>query len=107
GAWIALVAGFGGMRDHDGVLIFAPRLPDGLTRLAFTITHRGRRLRVETDGREATYSVTDHEGWLDLTHHGEPLRVHSPQSVTRPVPPASHRPPPSQPPGRAPRRRGR
>ena len=107
GAWIALVAGFGGMRDHDGVLIFAPRLPDGLTRLAFTITHRGRRLRVETDGREATYSVTDHEGWLDLRHHGEPLRVHSRQSVTRPVPPVPHRPPPSQPPGRPPRRRRR
>ena len=27
GAWIAAVAGFGGMRDHDGELTFAPRLP--------------------------------------------------------------------------------
>ena len=27
GAWIAAVAGFGGMRDHDGKLTFAPRLP--------------------------------------------------------------------------------
>ena len=27
GAWIALVAGFGGMRDHGGRLTFAPRLP--------------------------------------------------------------------------------
>ena len=27
GAWIAVVAGFGGMRDHDGALSFAPRLP--------------------------------------------------------------------------------
>ena len=29
GAWIAAVAGFGGMRDHDGKLTFAPRLPPG------------------------------------------------------------------------------
>jgi hypothetical protein len=89
GAWIALVAGFGGMRDHDGVLIFAPRLPAGLTRLAFTITHLGRRLRVETDGAQATYSVTDHEGWLDLVHHGEALQVHPNRPVTRPVPGSS------------------
>ena len=27
GAWIVAVAGFGGMRDHDGSLTFAPRLP--------------------------------------------------------------------------------
>ena len=30
GTWIAAVAGFGGFRDHGGVLSFAPRLP-GLT----------------------------------------------------------------------------
>ena len=27
GAWIVAVAGFGGMRDHDGELSFKPRLP--------------------------------------------------------------------------------
>ena len=32
GTWSALVAGFGGMRDHDGRLSFAPRLPPGITR---------------------------------------------------------------------------
>ena len=30
GAWIVAVAGFGGMRDHDGTLSFAPRLPERL-----------------------------------------------------------------------------
>ena len=37
GTWIAAVAGFGGMRDHDGALSFAPRLPQALTRLAFRL----------------------------------------------------------------------
>jgi alpha,alpha-trehalose phosphorylase len=104
GAWIAMVAGFGGMRDHDGVLIFAPRLPKGLTRLAFTITHRGNRLRVQTDGREATYTLTDHNGDLELIHHGELLRLIDRTPMTRPVPALPDRPAPTQPAGRAPQR---
>src|SRR5215831_17083462 len=47
GAWLAAVAGFGGMRDHEGALAFAPRLPPRLDRLAFGIMFHNRRLRVE------------------------------------------------------------
>jgi len=54
GSWIALVAGFGGMRHRPGVLHFAPRLPPALTRLAFTIVTRGRRLRAEATGQAVT-----------------------------------------------------
>src|SRR5205807_10480513 len=43
GAWIAAVAGFGGMRDHDGAISFMPRLPQQLTRLAFGLSFRGRQ----------------------------------------------------------------
>jgi alpha,alpha-trehalose phosphorylase len=35
--WTALVAGFGGMRENADILAFAPRLPDDLTRLCFTL----------------------------------------------------------------------
>ena len=38
--------GFGGMRDHDGVLSFAPRLPSRIGRLEFSLLWRGLRLRV-------------------------------------------------------------
>ena len=51
GTWIAAVAGFGGMRDHDGELTFAPRLPARLERLAFRLRFRGRRLKVEVTRR--------------------------------------------------------
>ena len=105
GAWTALVAGFGGMRDHLGTLSFAPRLPDQLSRLAFTITHRGVRLRVDTDGKQVTYSLTDHGSSIVVVHHGERLRVSAAEPQTRPVPPAPQRPRPSQPAGRAPRSR--
>src|SRR5439155_24641946 len=56
GAWLAAVAGFGGMRDHDGNLTFAPRLPPQLERLAFRLLFRGRRLKVEATKADATYT---------------------------------------------------
>ena len=44
GACIAVVAGFGGARDHGGALSFAPQLPARLERLAFRLRVAGRRL---------------------------------------------------------------
>jgi alpha,alpha-trehalose phosphorylase len=105
GAWTALVAGFGGMRDHHGVLTFAPRLPDGLTGLAFTIRHRGKRLRLQTDGRSATYTLLDHGEQLQIVHHGRPLTLESGVPATRAVPPAPVPPAVRQPAGREPRPR--
>jgi trehalose/maltose hydrolase-like predicted phosphorylase len=32
GAWTALVAGFGGLRDDDGELALDPQLPHGISR---------------------------------------------------------------------------
>ena len=46
GVWMALTYGFGGMRDHGGVLRFDPRLPDGWGRLEFALRFRERSLRV-------------------------------------------------------------
>ncbi len=103
GAWTALVAGFGGMRDMEGELSFAPRLPEGLTRLSFTIRHLGQRLRVTTDGREATYALFDHGHPLRVMHHGEELLVTEGNPVTAAVPPAPEPPKVTHPAGREPR----
>ncbi|MFC7879601.1 glycoside hydrolase family 65 protein [Isoptericola sp. NPDC057391] len=46
GTWSALAFGFGGMRDHDGVLSFDPRLPQGWDALTFRVAWQGSRLRV-------------------------------------------------------------
>jgi alpha,alpha-trehalose phosphorylase len=104
GTWMTLVAGFGGMRDHAGILSFAPRLPPGLTRLAFTITHRGERLRVETDGQQVVYTLDDHGSTLELMHHSDRVTLISGQPLTLPVPVAPTRPRPTQPKGREPHR---
>lgn len=101
GSWIALVSGFGGMREKDGEYSFAPRLPEGLSRLAFTVQLRGRCLRVETDGRTASYTLVAGEP-LRLRHHGTELTVGTKQPETRPVPPVPQLERPEQPPGREP-----
>ena len=101
GAWIAAVAGFGGLRDHDGTLTFAPRLPPRLVRLGFRLTFRGSLLRVEVTPAQATYEVLEGPP-LALVHHGAPVTVSAGEAVTLELPPVPHRPTPTQPHGRAP-----
>lgn len=100
GTWIAIVHGFGGMRDHAGVLSFAPRLPDGLTPLAFSIVRRKYCLRVEMTGSAARYRLTRGTETLDILHHGEPLVLNDSTPIERPIPALLSLDPPAQPVGR-------
>jgi len=103
GAWIGLVAGFGGMRDHSG-LTFAPRLAPGLDRMAFRMSFRGTRFSVEVTRDEATYRIVS-GGPLRTAHHGEPIVVEPDSPVTLPIPDPPTPPEVRQPAGRAPVRR--
>jgi len=105
GTWVALVAGFGGMRDHGGRLTFAPRLPPALDRLAFRMVFLGSRLLVEVRRETATYVLLDGAP-LTTAHHGEEIVVGPDTPVTRDVPPVPPGlAPVEQPAGRAPARR--
>jgi alpha,alpha-trehalose phosphorylase len=104
GTWLAAVAGFGGMRDFDGSLRFAPRLPPRLVRLTFRVVFRGRRLTVEATKTDATYTLAAGAP-LQVAHHGEALTVSADAPVTREIPPVVARPRPTQPQGRAPAER--
>jgi alpha,alpha-trehalose phosphorylase len=103
-AWTVAVAGFGGMRDHDGRLTFAPHLPPAISRLSFRLLYQGRGLVVEIQPDEATYRLRSGDP-LRTSHHGEEITVTVGTPVTRPVPPPAAVEPVSQPAGRAPRRR--
>jgi alpha,alpha-trehalose phosphorylase len=102
--WTVAVAGFGGMRDHDGNLTFAPRLPPSLSRLCFRLVFRGSCLSVEVRAGEATYRL-HHGGPIITSHHGEPIAVSLDQPVTLPIPPLAAPEPVTQPAGRPPLRR--
>jgi alpha,alpha-trehalose phosphorylase len=101
GTWIALVGGFGGLRHSNGTVSFAPRLPEGLTRLAFTLLIRGRRLRVEITHAAATYTLAEGEP-LQVLHDGTPIQLHDGKPSVQPLPVVAARPRPAQPHGRAP-----
>ncbi|WP_367139095.1 glycoside hydrolase family 65 protein [Saccharothrix sp. HUAS TT1] len=104
GAWVGLVAGFGGMRDHRGELSFAPRLPPGLSRMAFRMSFRGTRLAVEVEPGSVTYRIIGGEA-LRTSHHGEPIVVEPGKPVTRSTPDAPEPPELTQPANREPARR--
>ncbi|MFE3637369.1 glycoside hydrolase family 65 protein [Streptomyces sp. NPDC059168] len=104
GTWMALVAGFGGMRRDGEGLRFAPRLPERLRRVAFHLQYRTRRLRVEFGADKATYTLLAGPP-LRLHHHGEALTVGTDEPAVRAVPPAVPRSAPRQPAHRAPKAR--
>ncbi|MDO5500031.1 MAG: glycosyl hydrolase family 65 protein [Propionibacteriaceae bacterium] len=104
GAWHALVAGLGGMREGADVLTLAPRLPERLSRVAFRVCWRGSLVVVDI-GREATRlrvvggeSVGGVEVVVDgqkivVTREGIEVPLYRPQPLLNP---------PTQPPGRQP-----
>ena len=65
GVWSSLVFGFGGVRDFDGQLSFAPRLPRAWNELAFALRFCGRQLRIKLTHDEERY----------LVEKGDPLNV--------------------------------
>jgi alpha,alpha-trehalose phosphorylase len=100
GAWLALVAGFGGMRAGNGQLAFSPRLPDGISRLTFRMRYRGRKLNVTIQGSRVRYQLMEGDP-LQVSHHGEEFELGH-KVVDRRVPPVKAGPRPEQPPGRPP-----
>ena len=108
GTWMALVMGFGGMRQRRGELSFDPQLPEGITRLRFSMRWRALRLCVDVEPHQVRYSLRDgSDGALTFSHAGSEVTVHVDQPLVVPVAkrvPLLPRPP--QPPGREPHHRG-
>jgi alpha,alpha-trehalose phosphorylase len=103
GAWLVLVCGFGGLRDHDDRLAFAPRLPDQLESVSFTLAWRNSRLRVRVTADAAHYAIAAGTQAVELRHHGKTITVSPGEDVKLPLPPFT--PPsgrPRQPVGREP-----
>jgi alpha,alpha-trehalose phosphorylase len=91
GAWIALVCGFGGMREVTG-------------QLCFRVMWRGQTVRVDVGRDRVRYDVLSGPA-LEIVHFGQPVTVDPGTPVDRPVPPIEAGPRPLQPKGREPGRR--
>jgi len=101
GAWTALVAGFGGLRDDEGALSLDPQLPEGISRLRFRLRWRGFRVIVDVDHDRVSYVLRDGpDGEVTIRHAGKDVAVNT-QSPTIVALRAREAllPPPPQPPG--------
>ncbi|WP_409332564.1 glycoside hydrolase family 65 protein [Trujillonella humicola] len=104
GAWLALAAGLGGLREDGEELELAPVLPATLSRTAYSVTWRGRVLRVETTREGTTVTLLRGEGPVAVVVDGAPLRVAADAPATAPLrTPDPLLPEPRQPAGREPR----
>jgi alpha,alpha-trehalose phosphorylase len=81
---MALVYGLAGMRDHDGRLSFAPRMPGRGRRLSFPITFRNQRLLIDIQKHEVTYSLAEGTK-LHFHHCGEEIALKAGETATRPL----------------------
>ena len=103
GAWMALVAGFGGMRAGAGSLAFSPRLPGGIAALSFRLRYRGRKLRVTIKPDQATLRAArrraagDHAPRQGIQAGQEGRGAGHPAGDRRPAPGTAARPRPVQP----------
>jgi trehalose/maltose hydrolase-like predicted phosphorylase len=106
GAWIGVVAGFGGLREDGEVLRLAPALPATVEALTFRVRWRGMRLEVRVAEGRVRCAVAGPAGCrMPLRLYDEDVEVGDDAPVVRPLRrPAPLLPPPTQPPGRAPRR---
>jgi len=80
GSWMAIVNGFGGVRDYEGRLSLDPRLPQTWRSLEFSLRFRDRQLRIRLSHDEERYTLEEGQP-LDirvrddrhLLRSGEPL----------------------------------
>ena len=75
GTWLALVAGFGGLRDFDGEVRFRPAAAGGVGRgCASASSVRGQLLEVDMTHAGDAYRLLEGSALL-ISHRGEELRI--------------------------------
>lgn len=84
GVWTALVAGFGGMRDHYGELSFDPRLPEAWPSLSYTLHWQGTELKVRITRDAMTVDAVGGDP-VSFSVRGASVTVEPGGSVTVPL----------------------
>ncbi len=84
GTWLALVAGFGGLRDYEGDVRFAPRLPAPWQRLRFRIAVRGQVIEVDMGPDQTVYTLLE-GGGIPIRHFEEAVRLVPGGPLSRPA----------------------
>ncbi|MGH2689766.1 MAG: glycoside hydrolase family 65 protein, partial [Actinomycetota bacterium] len=82
GVWMALVYGFGGMRNRGDLVSFRPRLPARISRLCFPLRLRGSVLEIDIGPEDVTYRLRSgaplqirHEDTVVEVQEGTPVTI--------------------------------
>jgi alpha,alpha-trehalose phosphorylase len=85
GTWMALVFGYGGVRNFDGRLTIDPHLPAHIERLAFSLRFHDRQIRVTLSHERERYQLDEGDvidviirGKLHALEAGAPLSLDLP-----------------------------
>lgn len=84
GVWMALVHGFGGLRDYDGAMSFDPWLPPGCTGLRFPVTVHGQSLHIDITPERITLVLRDGPD-MEVTVRSAQHRLIAGEPVTVPL----------------------
>ncbi|MCD6544411.1 MAG: glycoside hydrolase family 65 protein [Flavobacteriaceae bacterium] len=74
GTWLSIVQGFGGMRNFDDSLSFAPQIPKKWKSYSFKINYRGAILKMYKDHKGCKFT-NESETPVDILVHGEKVTV--------------------------------
>jgi alpha,alpha-trehalose phosphorylase len=74
GAWMSIVFGFAGMRAHNGVLSFAPTIPEQWTFYTFCMEYKHRQLNVSVDHQHVDIQLLKGKP-LDIKLNGETFQL--------------------------------
>ena len=83
GTWLAVVAGFAGMRVRGGRLSFEPRLPAAWEGLRFRVAFRGATLEVAVRRERTLYHLVE-GGPLSVAHRSDVLELGPGGQAARP-----------------------
>jgi alpha,alpha-trehalose phosphorylase len=84
GTWLALVAGFGGLRETMEDVCFSPRLPAEWERLRFRVQVREQLIEVDMTHDATTYRLVEGRG-MRIHHFSEAVRLEPAVPVVRPA----------------------
>jgi alpha,alpha-trehalose phosphorylase len=80
GTWLALVCGFGGLRNRNGVLHFRPQLPEALEALGFRCRTDGAVVEVLISTHWITYSLVAGTR-VDIVHNDETITLQAGEPI--------------------------
>jgi len=80
GTWLSIVQGFGGMRNFEGILSFAPQIPKEWKSYSFKINFRGTTLKVYKDHKGSRFT-NESDTAIDIIVHGKKVIVNPEELV--------------------------